>query len=65
MTTTKGNNTSVKADLAEIKITLEIMKKQIKQLEDNLGIIMPSRTTGYTDDDYREIINTRKRNNKS
>ena len=54
------DNKSVREDLAEIKITLEIMKKQIKQLEDNLGIVMPSRT-GYTDDDYREIINTRKR----
>lgn len=50
------DNKSVREDLAEIKITLEIMKKQIKRLEDN----MPSRI-GYTDDDYREIINTRKR----
>lgn len=61
-----ANNTStIKADLAEIKITLGIMKSQIKQLEANLGIVMPSRTTGYTDDDYKELIDTRKRNNKS
>ena len=49
-----------KEDLAEIKLVIAIMKKQIKQLEDNLGIVMPARI-GYTDDDYREIINTRKR----
>ena len=51
---------TIKEDLAEIKLVIAIMKKQIKQLEDNLGIVMPARI-GYTDDDYREIINTRKR----
>lgn len=58
-----ATKSTITADLAEIKITLGIMKSQIKQLEDNLGIIMPSRTTGYTDEDYKELINTRKRNN--
>lgn len=57
------DNKSLREDLAEIKITLEVMKKQIKQLEHNLGIVMPANMTGYTDEDYREIINTRKRNN--
>ena len=55
------DNKSLREDLAEIKITLEVMKKQIKQLEHNLGIVMPATMTGYTDEDYREIINTRKR----
>lgn len=55
------DNKTVREDLAEIKITLEVMKKQIKQLEHNLGIVMPANSTGYTDEDYREIINTRKR----
>ena len=55
------DNKSLREDLAEIKITLEVMKKQIKQLEYNLGIVMPANRTGYTDEDYREIINTRKR----
>lgn len=58
-----ATKSTITADLAEIKITLGIMKSQIKQLEDNLGIIMPARTTGYTDEDYKELINTRKRNN--
>lgn len=58
-----ATKSTITADLAEIKITLGIMKSQIKQLEDNLGIVMPSRTTGYTDEDYKELINTRKRNN--
>ena len=55
------DNKSLREDLAEIKLTLEVMKKQIKQLEHNLGIVMPANRTDYTDEDYREIINTRKR----
>lgn len=55
------DNKSVREDLAEIKLTLEVMKKQIRQLEHNLGTVMPANSTGYTEDDYREIINTRKR----
>ena len=55
------DNKSVREDLAEIKLTLEVMKKQIRQLEHNIGIVMPANRTGYTDEDYREIINTRKR----
>lgn len=55
------DNKSLREDLAEIKITLEVMKKQIRQLEHNIGIVMPANSTGYTEDDYREIINTRKR----
>lgn len=48
---------TLKEEIAEIKITIEVVKKQIKLLEERiLG------STGLTDDDYREIISTRKRN---
>lgn len=45
----------VERDLAEIKITLGVMKAQIKSLEDKLGL-----TPMYTNDEYHEIAQYRK-----
>lgn len=51
---------TIKEDLAEIKIVIEIMKKQIAQLEDKLGLAT-RKTPLYTEDDLREMAQMKKR----
>lgn len=51
---------SLKEDLAEIKIVIEIMKKQIAQLEDKLGLAT-KKTPLYTDEDLREMAQMKKK----
>lgn len=51
---------SLKEDLAEIKIVIEIMKKQIAQLEDKLGLAT-RKTPLYTEDDLREMAQMKKK----
>lgn len=51
---------TVKEDLAEIKIVIEIMKKQIAQLEDKLGLVS-RKTPLYTEDDLREMAQMKKK----
>lgn len=51
---------TVKEDLAEIKIVIEIMKKQIAQLEDKLGLAT-KKTPLYTEDDLREMAQMKKK----
>ena len=51
---------SLKEDLAEIKIVIEIMKKQIAQLEDKLGLAT-RKTPLYTDEDLREMAQMKKK----
>ena len=51
---------SIKEDLAEIKIVVEIMKKQISQLEDKLGLATRN-TPLYTEDDLREMAQMKKK----
>ena len=51
---------TLKEDLAEIKIVIEIMKKQIAQLEYKLGLAT-RKTPLYTDEDLREIAQMKKK----
>lgn len=51
---------TLKEDLAEIKIVIEIMKKQIAQLEDKLGLAT-KKTPLYTDEDLREMAQMKKK----
>ncbi len=51
---------TLKEDLAEIKIVIEIMKKQIAQLEDKLGIAT-RKTPLYTEEDLREMAQMKKK----
>ena len=51
---------TLKEDLAEIKIVIEIMKKQISQLEDKLGLAT-RKTPLYTEEDLREMAQMKKR----
>lgn len=51
---------TLKEDLAEIKIVIEIMKKQIAQLEDKLGLAT-RKTPLYTEEDLREMASMKKR----
>ncbi|WP_294241586.1 hypothetical protein [Pseudobutyrivibrio sp.] len=51
---------TLKEDLAEIKIVIEIMKKQIAQLEDKLGLAT-KKTPLYTEEDLREMAQMKKK----
>lgn len=51
---------TLKEDLAEIKIVIEIMKKQIAQLEDKLGLAT-RKTPLYTEEDLREMAQMKKK----
>lgn len=51
---------TLKEDLAEIKIVIEIMKKQIAQLEDKLGLAT-RKTPLYTEEDLKEMAQMKKK----
>ena len=51
---------TLKEDLAEIKIVIEIMKKQIAQLEDKLGLAT-KKTPLFTEEDLREMAQMKKK----
>lgn len=51
---------TIKEDLAEIKIVIEIMRKQIAQLEDKLSLAT-IKTPLYTEEDLREMAQMKKK----
>lgn len=51
---------TIKEDLAEIKIVIEIMKKQIAQLEQKLGLVT-IKTPLFTEEDLKEMANMKKK----
>ena len=51
--------TTIKEDLAEIKIVIEIMKKQIAQLEQKLGLVTIP-TPLFTEEDLKEMAQMKK-----
>lgn len=51
---------TIKEDLAEIKIVIEIMKKQIAQLEQKLGLVT-IRTPLFTEEDLKEMAQMKKK----
>lgn len=52
--------TTIKEDLAEIKIVIEIMKKQIAQLEQKLGLVT-IKTPLFTEEDLKEMAQMKKK----
>lgn len=52
------NKEDVKKDIAEIKIVIEIMKKQIEELSKKLNL-KESYEAGYTKEDLRELYEMR------
>ena len=55
----KERKSTIKEDLDEIKIVIEIMKKQIAQLEQKLGLVT-IRTPLFTEEDLKEMANMKK-----
>ena len=51
---------TIKDDLAEMKIVIEIMKKQIAQLEQKLGLVT-IRTPLFTEEDLKEMAQMKKK----
>ena len=51
---------TLKEDLNEIKIVIEIMKKQIAQLEQKLGLVT-IRTPLFTEEDLKEMAQMKKK----
>lgn len=52
------NNEDVRKDLAEIKITIAILQEQVKKLAGVLNVIQPAM---YTEEEYREMAEYRRR----
>lgn len=52
------NKEDLKKDIAEIKIIIEIMKKQIEELSNKLQL-KESYASGYTKEDLRELYEMR------
>lgn len=56
----KESKSTIKEDIAEIKIVIEIMKKQIAQLEQKLGLVT-IKTPLFTEEDLKEMANMKKK----
>lgn len=54
------NNEDVRKDLAEIKITIAILQEQVKKLAAVLNVVQPAM---YTEEEYREMAEYRRRKN--
>ena len=52
--------TTIKEDLNEIKIVIEVMKRQIAQLEQKLGLVT-IRTPLFTEEDLKEMAQMKKK----
>lgn len=59
-TSKQSNNNEIRSELAEIKITIAILQEQVKKLAGALNVIQPIKPM-YTDEEYREIAEYRKR----
>jgi hypothetical protein len=55
-----NNNSEIRSELAEIKITIAILQEQVKKLAGALNVIQPIQPM-YTEDEYREIAEYRRR----
>ena len=58
--TIKAPESDVRKDLAEIRTVIEILKRQVTTLANVLGIGQPM----YTEEEYKEIAEYRKRKNQ-
>ena len=55
-----NNNNEIRKELAELKLTVEIVRKQVEKLANVLNVIQPIQPI-YTDEEYREIAEYRRR----
>jgi archaellum component FlaC len=55
-----NNNSEIRKELAELKLTVEIVRKQVEKLANVLNVVQPIQPM-YTEDEYREIAEYRRR----
>jgi archaellum component FlaC len=55
-----NNNSEIRKELAELKLTVEIVRKQVEKLAKVLNVVQPIQPM-YTEDEYREIAEYRRR----
>lgn len=55
-----NNNSEIRKELAELKLTVEIVRNQVEKLAKVLNVVQPIQPL-YTEDEYREIAEYRRR----
>lgn len=55
-----NNNSEIRKELAELKLTVEIVRKQVEKLAKVLNVVQPIQPI-YTEEEYREIAEYRRR----
>lgn len=55
-----NNNSEIRKELAELKLTVEIVRKQVEKLAKVLNVVQPIQPM-YTEEEYREIAEYRRR----
>lgn len=53
-----NNNSEIRKELAELKLTVEIVRKQVEKLAKVLNVVQPAM---YTEEEYREMAEYRRR----
>lgn len=55
-----NNNSEIRKELAELKLTVEIVRKQVEKLAKVLNVVQPIQPM-YSEEEYREIAEYRRR----
>jgi archaellum component FlaC len=55
-----NNNSEIRKELAELKLTVEIVRQQVEKLSKVLNVVQPIQPM-YTEEEYREIAEYRRR----
>jgi archaellum component FlaC len=55
-----NNNSEIRKELAELKLTVEIVRKQVEKLAKVLNVVQPIQPM-YTEEEYKEIAEYRRR----
>lgn len=53
-----NNNSEIRKELAELKLTVEIVRQQVEKLSKVLNVVQPAM---YTEEEYREMAEYRRR----
>lgn len=53
-----NSNSEIRKELAELKLTVEIVRKQVEKLAKILNVVQPAM---YTEEEYREMAEYRRR----
>ena len=56
-----NNNNEIRKELAELKLTVEIVRKQVEKLAKVLNVVQPIQPAMYTEEEYREMADYRRR----